>query len=64
MCSDVAQAEPVEWYHAGDCVIETRVGSATFRYHAAEMRMEFRGKDYYGVASEDIDRFVRNRSDR
>lgn len=55
---------PVEWHHAGDCSLETRVGNATFHYFPSERRMEWRGRTFYGVASEDIDRFVRNRTDQ
>lgn len=40
------------------------VGRATFRYYPKEMRMVFRGKDYHGIAPENIDEFVRNRMDR
>jgi len=61
-CSDALV--PVEWHHGPGCALETTVGSATFLYFPSEMRMHWRGKDYYGVASEDIDNFVRNRTDR
>lgn len=53
--------EPIEWRHGEGCALEYINGYGLFRYHPSEMRMEWHGRNYYGVASEDIDAFVRNR---
>ena len=54
---------PIEWRHGVGCTLEFNNGHAVFHYHPAKREMEWRGKVYFGVASEDIDRFVRNRTD-
>lgn len=60
----MADEQPIEWHHGEGCSLQYSNGHALFRYYPSEMRMEWRGKTYRGVASEDIDRFVRNRTDR